>query len=156
MGHKFQDGIYVPWTFGLVKLQCFHEWLNSRLPGSRFTMSYSSQGIIFLDTYIYMKNGQLYTKPFSKSCDDHTFLVRSSCHLSHNLPYSIGHRLYRTASEPAEYEISKQEFTEHLKARGYSTQDTSHFRHHVLPTVRDISLNSRGRASSDNNLNKTR
>ena len=120
---RFRDDIYVPWTFGLEKLQCFHEWLNSRLPGITFTMSYSSQGIEFLDTYIYMKNGQLHTKPFSKPCDDHTFLVPSSCHPSHNLrniPYSIGHRLYRIASEPAEYEISKQEFTKHLTARGYS------------------------------------
>ena len=120
---RFRDDIYVPWTFGLDKLHSFHEFLNSKIPGIKFTMAQSSQGIEFLDTYIYMHNGELHTKPYSKPCDDHTFLVPSSCHPSHtlrNIPYSIAHRLYRIASEPAEYLHSKLEFTEHLKARGYS------------------------------------
>ena len=120
---RFRDDIYIPWTFGQEKLNSLHEWLNSRIPGIKFTKVQSSQGIEFLDTYIYMRNGQLHTKPYSKPCDDHTFLVPSSCHPSHNLrniPYSIGHRLYRIASEPAEYHKSKLEYTEHLKARGYS------------------------------------
>ena len=119
----FRDDIYIPWTYSLEMLECFHEWLNTRLPGIKFTKSYSSHGIEFLDTYIYMHNGVLQTKPYSKPCDEHNFLVPSSCHPSHNLrniPYSIGHRIYRIASEQHEYQHSKLEFTEHLKARGYS------------------------------------
>ena len=121
---RFRDDIYIPWTYSLEMLDRFHEWLNSRLPGIKFTKEHSSHGIEFLDTYIYCtENNKLQTKAYSKPCDEHNFLVPSSCHPAHNLrniPYSIGHRIYRISSEPHEYEQSKAEFTEHLKARGYS------------------------------------
>ena len=121
---RFRDDIYIPWTHGLEMLNRFHEFLNSRLPGIEFTKEHSSHGIAFLDTYIYCTgNNELQTKAYSKPCDEHTFLVPSSCHAAHNLrniPYSIGHRIYRISSEEHEYELSKNEFTEHLKARGYS------------------------------------
>ena len=121
---RYRDDIYIPWTHGLEKLESFHVWLNSRLPGIKFTKEYDPHGIVFLDTYVYCSdNNILQTKPYSKPCDEHTFLVPSSCHPMHNLrniPYSTGHRLTRIASEPHEYELSKNEYIEHLTARGYS------------------------------------
>ena len=120
---RFRDDIYIPWTHGLEKLNCFHQWLNTRIPGIKFTVSHSPHGIEFLDTFVYMKNNLLHTRPYSKPCDEHSFLVPSSCHPAHtlrNIPYGTALRLYRIASEHDEFTKAKIEYTEHLKARGYS------------------------------------
>ena len=48
-----------------------------------------------------------------------------SCHHAHNIrniPYSIGHTIHRIASERHEYEISKGQNNDFLKASGYSTE----------------------------------
>ena len=39
-----------------------------------------------------------------------------------NIPYSTGHTIYRIASEIHEYEISKGQYTDFLKARDYSAE----------------------------------
>ena len=69
-----------------------------------------------------MKNGKLHSKQYSEPCNDHAFLVPSSCHPSHtirNIPYSTALRIYKHTSEPAEYDKAKSEYTNYLKARGY-------------------------------------
>ena len=122
---RFRDDIYIPWTYGSAALETFHEWLNGLLPGIKFTMCSSKQGIEFLNTFIYDKGGKLQTKPYSKPCDDHTYLVTSSCHPTHNLrniPFGIIQGLYKIASEPAEYEKSKAEYSGYLVERGYSNE----------------------------------
>ena len=77
----FRDDIYIPWTYGQELLEVFHEWLNNRLPGIKFTKNFSSHGIEFLNSFVYC--GQ--TKPYSKACDEHTYLVPTSCHPAHNI-----------------------------------------------------------------------
>ena len=80
-------------------------------------------GTEFLDLFIYLKNNKLHTRTYSKPCDDHAFLVPSSCHPSHtlrNIPYSTALRIYKNTSELAEYHKSKADYTDFHKARGYS------------------------------------
>ena len=120
---RFRDDVYVPWTHGQDNLDRFHDWLNTRIPGIKFTVNSSEHGTEFLDLFIYVKNGKLHTKQYSKPCDDHAFLVPTSCHPSHtirNIPYSTALRIYKHTSEPAEYDKSKLEYTDFLTARGYS------------------------------------
>ena len=62
---RYRDDVYVPWTHGQEMLEEFHLWLNSRMPGIKFTLKASLEGTEFLDTFIYMKAGQLHTKPYS-------------------------------------------------------------------------------------------
>ena len=122
---RFRDDVYIPWTHGQEKLNRFHEWLNTRIPGINFTLKSSQHGTEFLDLYIYLENNKLLTKTYSKPCDDHAFLVPSFCHPSHtlrNIPYSTALRIYKNTSEPAEYIKSKLEYTNYLKARGYSIE----------------------------------
>ena len=45
----------------------------------------NSEGIEFLDTFVYFKNGMLHTKPYSKPCDNHQYLSPLSCHPYHNI-----------------------------------------------------------------------
>ena len=121
---RFRDDIYILWTHGLEKLLEFRDWLNSQIQGLVFIMSIPSPtGSEFLELFIYTKDGILHTKVYSKPCDDHTFLVPSSCHPTHtlnNIPKSTAHRIYRLTSEKREYEKSKLEYSTYLKERGYN------------------------------------
>ena len=107
-------------------MEVFHEWLYIRLPGIKFTKHFSSHGIEFLNSFVYCgQDNKLQTKPYSKACDEHTYLVPTSCHPVHNIrniPYSIGHTIYRIASEKHEYDLSKANYTDYLPARGYSSE----------------------------------
>ena len=122
---RFRDDVYVPWTFGWTVLKTFHKWLNSLMLGISYTMSASITGTEYLNTFTYDKNGKIQTKPYSKPCDDHTYLVTSSCHPTHNLkniPKGIFESLYKISSEPEEYTKSKLEYSEYLIERGYSKE----------------------------------
>ena len=105
-------------------LQSFLLWLNEFHPNIKFTMSNpSTEGTEFLETYVYMKNGNLCTKSYSKPCDSHAFLIPSSCHPTHtikNIPYNTAHRIFKLSTEPEEFEKSKIEYTDHLLKRGYN------------------------------------
>lgn len=123
---RFRDDIYIPWHLGLEKLKDFLDWLNQQEPGIKFTMSTPSEmGTEFLDLYIYMKDGKLQTKPYSKPCNEHLYLIPTSCHPTHtlkNIPYSTAHRIYRITSEMAEYTKSKEQYSKFLEERGYSKE----------------------------------
>ena len=70
-----------------------------------------------------MKNKQLVTKPYSKSCDSHCYLSPTSCrptHILENIPYGIAHRIFKISSDGDTYSESKLEYTNYLKNRGYS------------------------------------
>ena len=71
---RLRDDIYVPWTYGIELLEVFHEWFNSKLPGIKFTKSFSSHGIEFLNSFVYcIVDNILQTKPYSKPSDEHMY-----------------------------------------------------------------------------------
>ena len=120
---RFRDDIYLPWTYGEPKLYELLEFLNTRLPGIEFTVEHSYEGIAFLDTFIYSKNNRIHTKIFSKECNDHKFLIPTSCHPTHilrNIPYNTALRIYKITSDEAEYTKSKEEYKKYLLNRRYS------------------------------------
>ena len=83
----------------------------------------SLEGTEFLDTYIYKVGHKFHTKVHSKPCDSHSYLVPTSCHATHiieNIPKGIVHRLFRISSEQDNYDITKNNFTDYLLARGYN------------------------------------
>ena len=117
----------------------------------------SRDGIEFLDTFIYHKDGLLHTKPFSKTCDEHAFLVPTSCHPTHtlkNIPYSIAHRLFRISSEKQEYDKSKVEYSGYLKARGYSTSTISDAFNKVESRDRLKLIGYAGENTNDTNISQ--
>ena len=102
---RFRDDIYLPWTHSEEKLYELLDFLNTRLPGIKFTVEHSSDGIAFLDTFIYSRNNKLHTRIYSKECDDHHFLIPTSCHSTHilrNIPFNIAQRIYKITSEATE------------------------------------------------------
>ena len=123
MFERFRDDIFALFTDEDSIGKCY-DLLNSFYDNISFTKSnISSQGIEFLDTFVFMKNKQLVTKPYSKSCDSHCYLSPTSCHPTHileNIPYGIAHRIFKISSDGDIYNESKLEYTNYLKNRGYS------------------------------------
>ena len=120
---RFRDDIYVTWSDSLEKLDEFLTWLNSYHPDLKFTMSTpSTEGVEFLDLFIYSKNDKIETRTYSKPSDAHSYLLPQSCHPTHvaeNIPYGVAHRVLKNCSEESEFQKSKIEFSKHLEARNY-------------------------------------
>ena len=122
---RYREDIYDTWLGTEKELLAFTDWLNTISPSIKFTVAYAKDGIEFLDTFIYDKEGTLHTRIFSKESDTHAYLPPSSCHPYHicrNNPSQIARRVKKLSSENEEYEKAKQTFSDHLKVRGYSQQ----------------------------------
>ena len=86
-------------------------------------MNYSINGVEFLDTYIYDKDGVLHTDLYSKPSDTHAYLPPSSCHPYHicrNNPNQIARRVRKICSEESTYSQAREKFTGLTIDRGYS------------------------------------
>lgn len=124
MFSRFRDDIFVLWNHGREKLIEFFNFLNSYHPAIKFTRSEpNNKGVEFLDTYVFLENGMLCTRPYSKECDNHAYLHPSSCHPLHtleNIPYNIAHRVFKLSSSVEIYNETKIEYSSYLEKRGYS------------------------------------
>ena len=121
---RFRDDIYMPWTLGEEKLLKFFSWLNTLSEHLKFEIKYSREGVEYLETFIYDRDGILHTKLFSKESDTHAYLPPTSCHPYHickNNPSQVARRVRKINSEEHEYISSRNKFMEYLKVRGYST-----------------------------------
>ena len=123
---RFRDDIYDPWPHGEAELLKFSDWLNTLNDNIKFTLCYKiGEGIEFLDTYIYDRDGKLETRLFSKPSDTHAYLPPSSCHPFHvckNNPSQIARRVRKINSEDSEYQVSRNKFSVLLKDRGYADE----------------------------------
>ena len=125
---RFRDDIYTPWTHGEELLLRFFDWLNSIDNNIKFTVQYSEQGVEFLDTYIYDRDGKIHTKLYSKDSDTFAYLPPHSCHPYHickNNPDQIARRVCKINSEADNYGTAKIIFSDHLSGRGYPEQSVS-------------------------------
>ena len=121
---RFRDDIFILWLSKPDKLIELFNLINTFYPTIKFTMTEpTTEGLEFLDTFVYIKEKVLHTKPFSKPCDNHQYLSPNSCHPHHNIaniPYCIAYRLFKITSEPVEYEKVKIEYSTYLSDRNYS------------------------------------
>ena len=93
---RYIDDIFILWSYGEEKLIEFITYLNGLHPSIRFTSSYSTTEIPFLDVRVLLNNGNLETDLYIKPTDKHQYLLKSSCHPSHtkhSIPYSMVLRL---------------------------------------------------------------
>ena len=122
---RFRDDVYDPWKHGEVELIKFTEWLNTLHPRIKFTVTYKlGEGVEYLDTYIYDIDGVIHTKIHSKESDTHAYLPPTSCHPYHickNNPSQVARRVRKLNSEECNYLVAREDFSEHLALRGYST-----------------------------------
>ena len=64
---RFRDDIYMPWVGTVEELMEFVEWLNSIHPSLKFTITYSRDGVEYLDLFTYSIDSKIHTKLYSKS-----------------------------------------------------------------------------------------
>ena len=150
---RFRDDIFVVWDAGYDNLIKFYNFLNSFHNDIKFTMTEpSTEAVEFLDTFVFMKKGILHTKPYSKECDSHSYLLPNSCHPMHtlkNIPFSIAHRIFKISSDHEIYEEAKAEYTKYLKDRGYSDNIISESFAKVERLDRNIIIRNRKSTDSD-------
>ena len=122
---RYIDDVFAMWTHSEEPLRLFVETLNSYHTTIKFTTTWSSEEIIFLDTRVYVKNGQLKTDLHVKPTDMHQYLHADSCHPRHcktAIHVSQTLRLRRICSEQDNLQKQCQELKHHLTNRGYEEQ----------------------------------
>ena len=71
---RYIDDIFIVWTHGETSMQAFVEELNSAHETIKFTATWSTKEVIFLDTRVYLDGGQLETDLHMKPTDTHQSL----------------------------------------------------------------------------------
>ena len=88
---RFIDDVWEIYSGTKAELLQFFDYCNSLHETIKFSFEFSKCSIDFLDMTTYVENHHIYTKPFFKSNETHSYLDYSSCHLIHNrssIPYS--------------------------------------------------------------------
>ena len=121
---RFIDDVFALWTHGQPELDRFLEYLNKSHTSIKFTMEFSDEKIVFLDTIV--KKSQfrqkllveLYTKP----TDTHNYLHFNSFHPSHTKrggPYGQFLRVRRNCTLLSDYDKHSLYLKEKYLQRGY-------------------------------------
>ena len=111
------------WTEGVEDLHKFTTFANSIHKNIKITTKLSKEKIEFLDTFVKIENGIIYTDFYQKPTDKQLYIRHDSCHPNHtkkNLPYGLGLRLKRICSKEEDYVKHQMELKSHLRKRGYS------------------------------------
>ena len=109
---RYIDNVFAVWTDSEEPLRLFVENLNSYQTTIKFTATWSSEEIIFLDTRIYTKNDWLKTDLHVKPTDTHQYLQADSCHPRHcktAIPFGQTLPLRRICSEQDNLQKRSQE-----------------------------------------------
>ena len=68
------DNIFAKWDHGEPSLRVFIENNNCHHPTIKFTASWSAEEVTFLDTRVYLRDGQIGTDGKVKPTDTHQYL----------------------------------------------------------------------------------
>ena len=149
---RYTDNIFTIWTHGEPALQEFLESLNEYHTTIKFTATWSTKEVTFLDIQVYVTEHGIHTDLHVKPTDTHQYLHINSCHPKHcknAIPYSQALRLRRICSEQEDFLKRTNDLKKHLKRRGYSEQFLQPEIQRVIDTPREDSLQLRGREKSD-------
>ena len=98
------------------------EFMNSFHNTIKFTFSWSSQEVNFLDVNVVLRNGIVSTDLYSKPTDKHQYLFHTSCHpnsCKKGIPFGQALRIRRICSTNAFFEKRARELCNYLVERGY-------------------------------------
>ena len=119
---RFIDDIFCLWPHGETCLHEFTNYLNSRHPRIKFTCSFSTDSVEFLDTKVYLEDNTLKTSLFIKPTSSLAYLQRTSCHPIHvflSLPYGEFLRTRRNSTDYSSYDHSAKIILDAFVDRGY-------------------------------------
>ena len=154
---RSRDDIFVVYDGDLESSELikFFDFCNSYDSNVKFTMTEPSiVGREYLNTFAYAKDNMLHTKPYSKPCDNHSYLIPNSCHPLHtikNIPYGIAHNVFKLSSEADTYDVAKSEFSKYLLNRGYNKDRVDECFVQVEQINRDDLIYKRNKDTTNNN-----
>ena len=124
---RYRDDTFIPWLHGVDNLlnfkQALDEHIKSIYPNINFSMVYDYTEIQFLDLTVYVENGFLKTKIFSKSTDNHEYLDIWSSHqqaVFRSFPRTVANRVKRNCTNDSEFVRAKSEYSNYLVRAGYN------------------------------------
>jgi hypothetical protein len=120
---RYIDDGFGIWSDGLEALQAFAAYANNIHPDIKIELRWSKDRIEFLDTWVVLENGCVYTDLYTKPTDKQLYIYNSSCHPAHTkkgLAYSLGLRLKRICQRDVDYNRHRAGLKSQLRKRGYS------------------------------------
>lgn len=128
VGHKpafiarLVDDCFFLWNEDENSLKGFIAYLNQCHPTIKFEAKYSLESVNFLDTVVFIKEGQLHTKTYIKPTDKKLYLHFNSAHprhIFHSIPYSQALRYIRINSDELLLKSELESLRLLLLKRGY-------------------------------------
>ena len=116
------DDNFFVWTHGEQEVQCFLQELNKTHPNLKFMHESSKEKISFLDLFVSLCNGNLYTDLHTKATDCHQYLEYASSHPEHTKKSTIYSQtlcLSRLWSFEQEFEGDKRNLRSWFVKRSY-------------------------------------
>lgn len=143
---RYIDDVFLLWKGSVSILLEFVEFLNGHFAGLRFTLSYSTEEINFLDMKVTKRDKSLSTSLYSKPMDRNTLLHAASFHPYHlkkSLPVSQLIRLKRICEIHDEYNENKEEMLNKFKERKYKEDWLRSAEAKVSSVNRDVYLTTK-------------
>ena len=119
---RYTDDIFAIRDHDEPSLRVFIKKINRHHPTIKLTALWSAEEVTFLDTRVYLRDGQIGTDLHVKPTDTHRNLRMDSCHPQHcksSIPYGQALRLWRICSEKEHLQKWTRELRIHLLKRGY-------------------------------------
>ena len=134
---RFLDDYFSIFVGSTKKLHALFAKINQINPSIQLTMSHTSiknepieekcdceetTWIPFLDVACEIKEGRIETDLYRKDTDKNQYLLPSSCHpkqTTKSIPFSLGLRIVRICSNPADRDMRMIELRDRLLARNY-------------------------------------
>ena len=135
-----------PWCTRIREaLERFLSSLNQYRSTFKFTASWSTELVVFLDTRVYIRDGHLKMDLHVKPTDTHQYLHINSCHPRHcktAIPYSVALRVRRICSDEDNLSKRMNDLKQHLRQRGYPEHLLDSEIQRATNTPRDATLRS--------------
>lgn len=144
---RYIDDIFIIWTHGVSTFHHFIDNLNNFHPIIKFTTEFSTEGLPFLDTWVYLtEEGLLATRLFTKPTDAHLYLHYKSHHpkkQKDSIPLSQFLRLKRICTLEDDFIAAAREMFKHFQARGYPDHIILKGRKRAMETDREVLLTTK-------------
>ena len=140
------------WTHGIDTLLEFIDNANRLHPIIKFTYSFSTETVNFLDTTVHLINNHIETELYTKPTDPHQYLLFSSCHPRHsiqNIPKSLALRIKRICSTGDYFKKHATCLTSYLFSRSYKEKHIRKITDEVRTLPRKNLLKSTPKSASE-------
>lgn len=118
---RYIDDVFLIWIGSPEELFDFHSFLNNMDLKNQFSMVSSTTAVEFLDTMVFIHEGNLHTNLY-KLTDKNTILKYESCHpkkMIRSLPYSQMLWVCRIVGQEKEVDLALQRMINNFLQREY-------------------------------------